>query len=406
MGTVSSVTANVPGTAHVVGDTHTVIDALLGAGGGAALTFDVATINRTPGTSTNVATTGGTGTGTTVDVVVDSIGTVTGVTPNVVGNGYAVGQTLTVADSLLGNTGANDVTFNIATLDLAVGDINLTVNAAGAVNSVSVTTPGSGHAIGDIITVSDSVLGGGGAPDVTLQVDRVNRKTGTYANVTGTSNSSNATVGTFTVVVDTMGNVTATPTIVTPGFGNKINEVITIPDSALGSAGANALQVNVSSIANLTVDVADIAVYQDDSDTGVQYSSEYSNASITGEKIVVENVYTEHANGLPASNELNNNEFFVKINSGKVELYNDKNLTNSATLSTPYVSGGVLTEEVNNYNVDFTSGFITFESNVSLNPRVGIPDNGTAITLEYYDCLLYTSPSPRDLSTSRMPSSA
>ena len=28
------------------------------------------------------------------------------------------------------------------------------------------------------------------------------------------------------------------------------------------------------------------------------------------------------------------------------------------------------------------------------------------INLYYYDCLLYTSPSPRDLSTSRMPSSA
>ena len=27
-------------------------------------------------------------------------------------------------------------------------------------------------------------------------------------------------------------------------------------------------------------------------------------------------------------------------------------------------------------------------------------------TVEFYDCLLYTSPSPRDLSTSRMPSSA
>ena len=386
LGTVSSVTANIPGTGHVVGDTHTVIDALLGAGGAADLTFDVATVNRTPGTYTNVATTSSSsGTGTTVDVVVDSIGTVTGVTANVSGNGYAVNDTLTVADSLLGNTGANDVTFDIATLDLSVGNINVTVEANGAVGAVSVTTPGSGHAIGDIITVSDSVLGNGGAPDVTLQVDRVNRTPGTYANVTGTSSSSNASVGTFTVVVDAMGNVTTTPTIVTPGFGHKINEVITIPDSSLGNAGANALQVNVSSIANLTVDVADLSVYQDDSDTGVQYSSEYANSTITGEKIIVENVYTEHANGLPASNELNNNEFYVKINSGKVELYNDKNLTNSAVLTTPYVSGGFLTEEINNYNVDFTSGFVTFDSNASLNPRIGTPVSGTKITFEYYD---------------------
>ena len=29
-----------------------------------------------------------------------------------------------------------------------------------------------------------------------------------------------------------------------------------------------------------------------------------------------------------------------------------------------------------------------------------------SVTPEYWDCLLYTSPSPRDLSTSRMPSSA
>ena len=130
LGTVSSVTANVPGTGHVVGDTHTVIDAFLGAGGAADLTFDVATVNRTPGTYTNVATTSSSsGTGTTVDVVVDSIGTVTGVTANVSGNGYAVNDTLTVADSLLGNTGANDVTFDIATLDLSVGNINVTVEA-------------------------------------------------------------------------------------------------------------------------------------------------------------------------------------------------------------------------------------------------------------------------------------
>ena len=32
--------------------------------------------------------------------------------------------------------------------------------------------------------------------------------------------------------------------------------------------------------------------------------------------------------------------------------------------------------------------------------------NARLNAMEYYDCLLYTSPSPRDLSTSRMPSSA
>ena len=33
-------------------------------------------------------------------------------------------------------------------------------------------------------------------------------------------------------------------------------------------------------------------------------------------------------------------------------------------------------------------------------------DEDATCTQELYDCLLYTSPSPRDLSTSRMPSSA
>ena len=42
----------------------------------------------------------------------------------------------------------------------------------------------------------------------------------------------------------------------------------------------------------------------------------------------------------------------------------------------------------------------------------GIPGDGTALQdakkwqEKLYDCLLYTSPSPRDLTTSRMPSSA
>ena len=37
---------------------------------------------------------------------------------------------------------------------------------------------------------------------------------------------------------------------------------------------------------------------------------------------------------------------------------------------------------------------------------VKLTDKTYTFTVKYNDCLLYTSPSPRDLSTSRMPSSA
>ena len=50
------------------------------------------------------------------------------------------------------------------------------------------------------------------------------------------------------------------------------------------------------------------------------------------------------------------------------------------------------------------------ESNFTLSPNFGLPsadfEGGARITIGSLPCLLYTSPSPRDLSTSRMPSSA
>ena len=49
------------------------------------------------------------------------------------------------------------------------------------------------------------------------------------------------------------------------------------------------------------------------------------------------------------------------------------------------------------------------ESSLDVDLVVPVPDSGNAAAIgysQYTGCLLYTSPSPRDLSTSRMPSSA
>ena len=68
------------------------------------------------------------------------------------------------------------------------------------------------------------------------------------------------------------------------------------------------------------------------------------------------------------------------------------------------VSNGVAAGDVDNY-VD--TGSYIFNALVSGSLYGGIPSNKvTALAGESSTCLLYTSPSPRDLSTSRMPSSA
>ena len=60
-----------------------------------------------------------------------------------------------------------------------------------------------------------------------------------------------------------------------------------------------------------------------------------------------------------------------------------------------------------NEEVGVHHSFVTFDDgNVEAVMAVYKYDNGKIVSLETGACLLYTSPSPRDLSTSRMPSSA
>lgn len=97
---------------------------------GAALTFNNLVSNPgafTPSTTfTNVATSGGTGTGLTVNVVIDgagSIASIASITVNNPGIGYTIGDTITVLGTALGGASpADDVTFDVLTVTTATAD--------------------------------------------------------------------------------------------------------------------------------------------------------------------------------------------------------------------------------------------------------------------------------------------
>ena len=128
-GAVDTFSVNQQGTGYYVGDTITV---QLKA---------VATVNNIVAgtgytTANNVPTTGGSGTGLTVDIVDDGAGGVQSVTINNPGRGYNISNTITIAQ------GANtNATFNVASLTGINSTIQiLAVNPGGVIQSISGTT--------------------------------------------------------------------------------------------------------------------------------------------------------------------------------------------------------------------------------------------------------------------------
>ena len=81
-----------------------------------------------------------------------------------------------------------------------------------------------------------------------------------------------------------------------------------------------------------------------------------------------------------------------------------------ATMSTNPMAIGTMYESIFGLNFDNSPkpanyGEVLTDGNVNLNLHHRLP--GQRLGLDHFGvCLLYTSPSPRDLSTSRMPSSA
>jgi len=118
-GAVDTVVVVEPGTGYADGDTITIADADIGSAG-ADITITVAT-QTSAETYTGVAsTTSGSGTGATFDVTRTTGGAIASITITNAGSGYAVGDTITIANE---NIVADD--------EVNASDITLTITAVG-----------------------------------------------------------------------------------------------------------------------------------------------------------------------------------------------------------------------------------------------------------------------------------
>jgi flagellin len=194
---------------------------------GAALTVDTfgaADTLRMGGTFT--VTDSSATTDATFEIVIDNAGAVTSITVTEAGSGYAVDDTITVSDTLLGNGGGAALTFDIATVTAATNrvaasytvssgyttsgsgsgaEFSITVNGSGAVY-VQLNDGGSGFVDGETVTISGSDLGAADAADLIITIDGVsdgNVTSVTYAEVL---TDENAFKSTETYVIQSLGS--------------------------------------------------------------------------------------------------------------------------------------------------------------------------------------------------------
>ena len=321
-GAITSITITSPGSGFAVSEQITVPDTNLGNGGAADLTFDVSDITdqRAAGTYTigasdySVSPTGGTG--ATFSIVVDGSGNAA-ITVTDGGSGYSIDDTISISDSNLGSAGAETLTFDVAsvttqrtagTYTIGSSDYSTDGSGTGATFSVvvdgsgncavTVTGPGSAYVVDETFSIPDSNLGGGGASPLTFDVaTRTNQRTaGTYTiGASDYSTDGSGTGATFSVVVDGSGNGTVTVTGI--GSGYAVDETITIPDSNLGSGGAEAFQFDVASVslarAAGTYSI-DSTKYTTDSVSGANASFEITVASDGGTTIDIVNPGTNY----------------------------------------------------------------------------------------------------------------
>ena len=222
--------------------------------------------------ATAVATSGGTGSGLTVNTTVDSDGNITAAAVNAGGSDYLITDTVTITNANAGKV----LTLNLATLSGGTGYTSATgvavtggsgssmtadiTASGGAITNVTVNNGGTDFAAGETITITNAnasgikTVGNFGATDSS-------RTPGTYT--LGTSDYSTQNSGanaTFTIVIGTGGTVDSV-SVTDDGSGFIANETVTVADAQLGGGGGAALTFDVTAIHGngATVNIATVA---------------------------------------------------------------------------------------------------------------------------------------------------
>jgi flagellar hook-basal body protein len=290
-GVVTSATIANPGIGYAAGDVLTLVSAAsIGNIEGSGFGLTVGTIDSEgeitsttplPVTYLNVVlTTDGNGEGATADITVNGTGVVTDVVMVSYGTGYAVGDSLEVAASaigdgdgsgfgltvasvtsqgVIGNTTPAPVTYRNVELttdgDGEGATANITVSGAGVVTDVEMVSPGTGYAVGDILEVNAADIGDGAGSGFALMVGAI-ENTGaiasktpiprTYSEVALTTDG-NGEGATANITVNGAGEVTDVE-LVSLGTGYAVGDILGVNRLAIGISGGSGFGLTVASI--------------------------------------------------------------------------------------------------------------------------------------------------------------
>jgi len=223
-GIITDVVINTPGTGYSEGSIVSISQTI-----GRVLALGP---TLSPGTgyttATNVATTGGGGTGLTVDINAFTNGEVTGTFLKSGGTGYTDGIKTTTSPtgivdgfdilSIVGGTGYSAATNVATTGGTGTGlRVNINVNGSGNVVDVQIAAGGTGYQVGNVITIT----GGGGNATATVQA---------ISNVTGSN---------LTVSIITSSGVITSATVVNGGTGYVVGDKVNI----VGGSTAAVLEI-------------------------------------------------------------------------------------------------------------------------------------------------------------------